>query len=77
LACGKDRYFRTPDTAPLAPIIGVHAIRKCMGISCYNTTEYIEYQESEMAQSILDIIPEYPEIKHIAANMKNAAVHEH
>lgn len=41
-----------------------------------NSTSEIEEEELEMSQSVLNIIPKYPEEEHIAQKVKPSAVKE-
>ncbi len=51
--------------------------RKCMGVCRDYAAEEIEHNEPQVPEPVFDIVSEYPKIKHVAANMKNPAMHKH
>jgi hypothetical protein len=42
-----------------------------------DSAQQIEYQEAEMAQPILDVVAENPQVPHVAEQMEPAAMEKH
>jgi len=51
--------------------------RQCVGIGGKDAAEEIKQKEPQVAQHVFDVIAEYPEVEHVATDMKEPAVHEH
>ncbi len=56
---------------------GRRRIRQGVGIGGANTAEEVENDEADMAEPILDIVAEYPQVEHIAPEVEQTSVHEH
>jgi hypothetical protein len=69
--------------APLAPIIGIWerdlgiGIRQRLSERRRHPAEQIEREEPAMAARVLDVVPEHPEIEHVAGEVHEPAVQEH